>query len=181
MRWLFLLFCTLPVIELIILLQIGGWLGVWPTVGLILGTAFIGVNLLRQQGLKTLTRANQRMASGEMPAKEMVEGIVLAIGGALLLTPGLVTDVIGFSCLLPGTRHMYMAFGMKHMTLVAGRSVHMSGRGPFTQGAEMHSDFMNNARSSQRQSDTFSSQGPRVTRSSQGHDVIDGEFERKDD
>ncbi|GLQ29709.1 FxsA family protein [Litoribrevibacter albus] len=169
MRWLFLLFCTLPVIELIILLKVGSWLGVWPTVGLILGTAFIGVNLLRQQGLKTFSRANQRLAQGEMPATEMVEGIVLAIGGALLLTPGLVTDVIGFSCLLPGTRHVYIAFGMERMKVVATRSV-------YTSSVHTQGDFMNQGGFQQphRSQHTQSTNASR-----QGHDVIEGEFERK--
>ena len=178
MRWLFLLFCTLPVIELIILLKVGSWLGVWPTVALILTTAFIGVNLLRQQGLSTLTRANQRMASGEIPAKEMAEGIVLAVGGALLVTPGLVTDVIGFSCLLPGSRHAYIAYMMKRMTVVATQSANMGGA-TFTRSA-MYSGSMNGHQQSESESDSFRNQGPRVSRS-QGHDVIEGEFERKDD
>ena len=175
MRWLFLLFCTLPVIELIILLKVGSWLGVWPTVGLILGTAFIGVNLLRQQGLSTLTRANQRMATGEIPAKEMAEGIILAIGGALLLTPGLVTDVIGFSCLLPGTRHAYVAYLMKRMTVVASQSVNMGGT-TFTQ-SNMYTGSQTGARPNQN---AHRNPEPKVTRSG-GHDVIEGEFERKDD
>lgn len=164
MRWLFLLFCTLPVIELIILLKIGGWLGVWPTVALILGTAFIGVNLLRQQGLKTLTKANYRLASGEMPAKEMVEGIVLAVGGALLLTPGLVTDIIGFSCLLPGSRHMYIAYGMSRMKIIAAQSMQAQ-----ASGAQMGSTFTHRPSHSD------------LHRGKPSGGVIEGEFERKDD
>lgn len=177
MRWLFLLFCTLPVIELIILLKIGNWLGVWPTVGLILGTAFIGVNLLRQQGLKTFTKANQRLAQGEMPASEMVEGIVLAIGGALLLTPGLVTDVIGFSCLLPGTRHMYIAYGMSRMKVMAARAVYVNTASSFQQsGFEQPSnpkgaDF-GRARTDASDADSQKNQP-------QTPNVIEGEYERK--
>ncbi|GAA3931480.1 FxsA family protein [Litoribacillus peritrichatus] len=164
MRWLFLLFCTLPVIELVILLKLGSWLGIWPTVALILGTAFIGVNLLRQQGLKTLSRANLKLSSGQMPAKEMVEGIVLAVGGALLLTPGLVTDVIGFSCLLPGTRHMYIAFAMKRMQFVATQSIYTQ-----TSSPDLNSVF------TQQQTRTQTSERPKSV-----NGVIEGEFERKD-
>lgn len=178
MRWLFLLFCTLPVIELIILLKIGNWLGVWPTVALILGTAFIGVNLLRQQGLKTFTKANQRLAQGEMPASEMVEGIVLAVGGALLLTPGLVTDVIGFSCLLPGTRHMYIAYGMSRMKVMAARAVYVNSASSFQQGPGFDQSFESESSGfeSSRANNSHSESRPNA---SQNPNVIEGEYERK--
>lgn len=113
MRVLFLLFIVIPVIEMYTLIRVGAWIGAWPTIGLVLLTAFIGAALLRQQGLSTLLRANQRMASGEVPAQEMAEGLVLAVGGALLLTPGFFTDAFGFFCLLPFTRK-YM---IKHVLL----------------------------------------------------------------
>jgi UPF0716 protein FxsA len=172
MRWLFLLFIVMPVVELVILLKLGAWLGVWPTVGLILGTAFIGVNLLRQQGLKTLTRANERMATGEMPAKEMIEGIVLAVGGALLLTPGLVTDVIGFSCLLPGTRQMYIALGMKRVKVMATQSVYMH-------SSQMHgADPMSGFRGQGPTAGSSAGQRPDVHVDRNG--IIEGQFERKD-
>jgi UPF0716 protein FxsA len=67
-------------------------------------TAFIGVNLLRQQGISTLTRAQTRLNAGEVPATEILEGLFLAVGGALLLTPGFVTDTLGFCCLIRPVR-----------------------------------------------------------------------------
>ena len=104
MRFLFLIFIVMPIIEVAVLIQIGQVIGVWWTVALVVTTAFIGVNMLRVQGLATLTRANWRMQSGQIPAQEMMEGVFLAIGGALLLTPGVITDVFGFLCLIPVTR-----------------------------------------------------------------------------
>lgn len=104
MRVLFLLFIIVPVLEMWLLITIGQVIGALPTIGLVLLTAVIGVNLLRAQGLSTLTRAQERMASGAIPAQEMAEGMALAVGGALLLTPGFATDAFGFACLIPVTR-----------------------------------------------------------------------------
>lgn len=105
----------MPIVEIMVLLKVGGLIGVWPTVALVVLTAFIGINLLKQQGISTLMRAQQKMASGALPAKELVEGIFLAVGGALLLTPGFVTDAIGFCCLIPGIRHLIIGWGLKNV------------------------------------------------------------------
>lgn len=107
MRFLFILFITVPIIEMVILIQVGQQIGALWTIALVLLTAFIGINLLRYQGLATLNRANWRMQSGQIPAQEMLEGILLAVGGALLLTPGFVTDSIGFLLLVPFTRQFF--------------------------------------------------------------------------
>jgi UPF0716 protein FxsA len=104
MRILFILFIIIPIIEMVLLIQVGSMIGVIPTVGLVLLTAVIGVTLLRQQGLDTLARLQSRLANGEIPGTELLEGAMLLIGGALLLTPGFFTDAIGFSCLIPAFR-----------------------------------------------------------------------------
>lgn len=87
-----------------LLIEVGSRIGALPTIGLVLLTAVIGVTLLRQQGLATLVRGHRRLEEGELPAAEICEGLVLAVSGALLLTPGFVTDAIGFAGLLPLTR-----------------------------------------------------------------------------
>lgn len=99
MRYIFLLFILMPIVEIALIIQVGQSLGVVPTVALILITAAIGTFLLRREGVATLFRARQKMESGELPAHEMAEGIMLAFAGALLLTPGFVTDIVGFSLL----------------------------------------------------------------------------------
>jgi UPF0716 protein FxsA len=104
MRLLFLAFLVIPIFEVWLLIQVGSLIGVLPTVALVVLTAVIGVNLLRQQGAATLVKIQQKMQQGEAPAIEMLEGLALAVGGALLLTPGFATDAIGFMCLLPFTR-----------------------------------------------------------------------------
>tara|TARA_B110000503_G_C7130775_1_gene406723 strand:+ start:1528 stop:2034 length:507 start_codon:yes stop_codon:yes gene_type:complete len=107
MRFVFALFIVIPIIEMVVLIQVGQQIGVLWTIALVLLTAFIGINLLRYQGLATLSRATWRMQSGQIPAKEMLEGILLAVGGALLLTPGFVTDTLGFLLLVPFSRQFF--------------------------------------------------------------------------
>lgn len=98
---LFLLFILVPVVEMYILIKVGAVIGGLYTIGLVLLTALIGVNLLKKQGLSTFMTAQQKMNSGQMPVTEMAEGLMLAVAGALLLTPGFVTDTVGFILLTP--------------------------------------------------------------------------------
>lgn len=101
---LFLLFLLVPLIEVVILIQIGQAVGAGYTVILIIGTAALGAALLRWQGLSTLARVRLSMAQGRLPATELIEGLLLLIAGALLLTPGFCTDIVGFLALPPGLR-----------------------------------------------------------------------------
>jgi UPF0716 protein FxsA len=103
MPWL-LLFFAMPIVEMYLLISVAGYIDALQTIGLVMLTAVIGVALLRQQGLETLTRGTQKMSQGQMPAQEMAEGLLLAVAGALLITPGFVTDTIGFLILFPPTR-----------------------------------------------------------------------------
>lgn len=98
------LFLVIPIVEIFLLIQVGTVIGAGWTILCVVGTAVVGAYLLRQQGLSTLARFQKNMASGVIPAKEMLEGVALLIGGALLMTPGFFTDTIGFMCLLPFTR-----------------------------------------------------------------------------
>ena len=86
----------MPILEIALIIQVGQFFGLVPTLALILITAAIGTFLLQREGLATLFRAKQKINSGELPAHEMAEGIMLAFAGALLLTPGFVTDIVGF-------------------------------------------------------------------------------------
>ena len=99
-----LLFMLIPIVEMWILIEVGGWIGALPTIGLVVLTAMIGLSLLKQQGLSTLMRARRKMDEGAIPASELVSGVMIAVGGALLLTPGFVTDALGFALLIPQTR-----------------------------------------------------------------------------
>jgi len=104
LRLLFLLFLTIPLIEIYLLIKVGSALGALPTVALVVLTAVIGAFLLRMQGFATMQRVRLSLARGEIPAIEMLEGAVLLLCGALLLTPGFFTDIIGFLGLIPPLR-----------------------------------------------------------------------------
>ena len=116
------LFLVVPVAEIYLLITVGAIIGAIPTILLILATAIIGAGLLRQQGLSTLARFQNNLSTGTLPAQEMIEGILLAVGGALLMTPGFVTDTIGFLCLIPFTRQALAHYIMKRSagTMQAG-------------------------------------------------------------
>lgn len=105
-----LLFIIIPLIELYFIIVVGDMIGAIWTVLLVLLTAVIGVNLLRFQGMSTLARAQRNMAQGSMPAMEMMEGIALAIAGVLLITPGFITDTIGFLLLIPASRRAIIRY-----------------------------------------------------------------------
>jgi UPF0716 protein FxsA len=120
MRFLFLLFIVMPVVEMWLLIEVGSEIGALYTIGLVLLTAIIGVRLLRQQGFNTLWRGQRKLEEGQLPAQEIVEGIVLAISGALLLTPGFITDAIGFAGLFPPLRSLFISQLLRNM-VIAGR------------------------------------------------------------
>ncbi len=98
------IFLLVPIVEIFLLIQVGGIIGAPWTILLVVLTAVIGVRLLKIQGVSTLTRAQNKMQTGQMPAQEMLEGMGLVVAGAFLLTPGFFTDAVGFLLLLPPTR-----------------------------------------------------------------------------
>lgn len=121
MRFLLILFILVPIAEIFVLIKVGQVVGALPTIAMILLTAVVGVALLRRQGYAAIARARQKMEQGSMPAGEMVEGLFLAVGGALLLTPGFITDAVGFCCLIPGVRRLLIRWGFAR--LLKGRIV----------------------------------------------------------
>jgi UPF0716 protein FxsA len=101
---LFLVVLVIPFAEIYLLLQVGGIIGALPTIFLVVFTAVLGAWLLKQQGFATFQRFQASLAQGEVPAYEMIEGPIILLGGALLLTPGFITDMLGFACLVPRLR-----------------------------------------------------------------------------
>lgn len=101
---LIILFFTVPLLEIYLLIQVGSVVGAIPTVFLVVFTAVLGGLLIRVQGISTLTRLQQTMQRGEIPALEMFEGAVLIFAGAMLLTPGFFTDTLGFLALITPLR-----------------------------------------------------------------------------
>lgn len=155
-----LLFIIIPVIEIFLLIEVGSHIGALWTVMLVIATAVIGVNLLRYQGMATLTRAQQNMSQGTMPAMEMMEGLCLAVGGALLITPGFMTDTIGFICLIPLTRRALIRYIMANATIKM-------------RGAHSNQGFYSSTHSTHSQNDENSKNV------SSGR-TIEGEYTRKD-
>lgn len=103
-RILFLLFLLVPAIELYVLIKVGGVIGALPTILLTVFTAVLGAYLMRSQGVATMQRAQQSLLMGQPPQVEVIEGVMIFVGGVLLLIPGLVTDFIGFMFLIPPIR-----------------------------------------------------------------------------
>lgn len=101
---LLLLFTTVPLVELALLLWIGRHLGVLPTVALILLTGVLGASLARIQGLAAWRRLQEALEAGRLPGRELVEGFLILLAGAVLLTPGVLTDAVGFLLLVPPAR-----------------------------------------------------------------------------
>ncbi len=109
------LFIGVPLIEIYLFIQVGGIIGALPTVLVVIVTALLGVSLLRSQGFRTMAKFQQEVTTGQLPASTMLEGVALIFGGALLLTPGFLTDAIGFLCLIPFTRQTIIAWIIKNM------------------------------------------------------------------
>ena len=123
----FLFFLIVPFVEIYLLLQIGGIVGVFPTVLLVVFTAVLGAWLLRKQGFATWQRFQSNLSKGEIPAYEMIEGPILLVGGALLLTPGFFTDILGFACLVPQARRKFAQY------VIENQLINMQAGSPFQQ------------------------------------------------
>ena len=103
---LLLLFIAIPIIELFLLVEIGQRVGTLTTVGIIIATGAVGASLARQQGMSTLARLRADLAAGRSPADPIVDGVLILVAAAVLITPGLLTDLAGFLCLIPAFRRL---------------------------------------------------------------------------
>lgn len=104
-----LLFIIVPVLELVLLVRLGQWVGLLPTLGLVLSTGLAGAWLARAEGLRVLWAFRSELASGRLPGQALQDGIAVLVGGAFLLTPGILTDLTGLALLLPPTRRWIQA------------------------------------------------------------------------
>jgi len=108
MRWVLFLFVSIPLVELYVLIQVGHGIGGFKTVILCLLTALLGGLLVRQQGLMLLIEAQKQLLQGQIPAANMIQGLMIGFSGLLLFTPGLVTDTLGFLLLIPAVRQLLL-------------------------------------------------------------------------
>jgi UPF0716 protein FxsA len=102
--FLIVLFIVVPIAELYVIIQVGEAIGLWPTLALLLADALLGSFLLKHQGRGAWQRFNQALAERRFPGKEVVDGLLIVVGGTLLLTPGFLTDIAGLVLLIPPTR-----------------------------------------------------------------------------
>lgn len=106
--WLFIMFVGVPLIEIALFIQVGGWIGLWPTLGIVVLTAVLGTLLVRSQGAQAM--ANLRRSFNELndPTEPLAHGAMILFSGALLLTPGFFTDALGFALLTPAFRNIVL-------------------------------------------------------------------------
>ena len=150
---LFLVFTSVSLLEIFVLVKVGGFLGAWPTVMFVIITALIGAALVRSQGVQLVQQLQQRLAQGELPGLQLIEGVMLLMTGVLLVTPGFVTDFCGLLLLQPKIRGVIAKKILAHVKLQPNATM---------SSFDAHS-------------------GSSFERQKVDEDVIEGEFERKDD
>ncbi len=109
------LFVVAPLVELALLVQVGRWIGVLPTVGIVAVTGLVGAALARGQGVEALSRFQQEAMAGRVPAGPMLDAVSVLTGGLLLLTPGILSDLLGFALLFPPTRRFLQRRAMERL------------------------------------------------------------------
>lgn len=150
-------FIAIPILEIYLLFQVGGIIGAGWTILIVIGTAILGASLLRQQGFATWARLNQSIAQGQLPPTMLIEGVLLLLSGAFLLTPGFFTDAVGFLFLTPFIRKIIAASLLR--------------RGVFMASSMSATSFSHRQAGSQQQNES----------STQHANVIEGEYEERKD
>ena len=118
-------FIAVPLIEIAVFIQVGGLIGLWSTLAVVVMTAVVGTWLLRLQGIATLNRARQQLNQGAMPTNELFDGLCLVFAGALLLTPGFVTDGVGLALFIPAVRAGLRGLAARHVKMHGASGVYV--------------------------------------------------------
>jgi UPF0716 protein FxsA len=113
---LFLIFIVVPLVELYVIIQVGGAIGVLPTLAILVADSIIGAWLLRHQGRAAWVRFNQALSQNKIPHREIIDGVLIIFGGAFLLTPGFITDIFGLILLIPPTRAIVRGIATRILT-----------------------------------------------------------------
>lgn len=165
---LLILFTCVPALELYLLFQVGGEIGALNTIFIIIATGIVGASLAKSQGLELLFKIQDQLNKGELPTGQLLQGFLVMGGGLLLLTPGFVTDILGFSMVIPGTRAILAMLIKKAFEKGIQRgNIHVFSN------MNSYKNYQGGG-FSQQQSSTFQ-------RPSSGGDVIDAEFTKKDE
>lgn len=113
--WLFAILVLVPIIEIALFIQVGGAIGLWPTLAIVVATALAGTILLRSQGIATLNSLQNSVASGDNPMQPIAHGALILVAGVLLLTPGFFTDAFGLSLMIPPVRAALIKMGASRL------------------------------------------------------------------
>ena len=159
------MFISVPLVELALLIELGRQIGFWWTISIVIITAVVGTAVLQQQGLETLGRINTSMASGVPPIEPVVEGFFLLLAGAFLLTPGIITDAIGFVLLIPPLRRAIARWSFNRV--LSSAKVHVRTTTSYGTAEADETNYGNTRNPGSRGTGT----GP----------IIDGEYERVDE
>jgi UPF0716 protein FxsA len=128
MAALIVLFILIPLAELYVIYQVGDAIGILPTLGLLVLDSLLGAWLLRSQGRATWSRFQATMEAGRVPHREVFDGVLVIFGGAFLITPGFITDIVGVFLLLPPTRSLFRRWLIRRGGRFLGISVFTTGR-----------------------------------------------------
>ncbi|MCY4462849.1 MAG: FxsA family protein [Albidovulum sp.] len=101
---LFLILATVPILEIALFIEVGGWIGLWPTLAVVVATAALGAIMLRSQGSMAVGKIRTAVMNSQDPSEQLIHGLLILVSGLLLLTPGFFTDAIGFALLFPSVR-----------------------------------------------------------------------------
>ena len=126
--WLFLILALVPIIEIGLFIQVGGFIGLWPTLAIVVATAVTGTLLLRTQGVSTMQNLQSSLAEGRNPMDPIANGALILVAGILLMTPGFFTDALGLLLLIPPVRHMAIRLAAERIKSSA--TVYTSGFDP---------------------------------------------------
>jgi UPF0716 protein FxsA len=121
--WLFILFVAVPIIEIALFIQVGGWLGLWQTLGIVVLTAAVGTVLVRTQGLQTIRTLQANLERGGDPVGPIAHGALILLAGVLLLTPGFFTDAVAVALLVPPIRAAVIRWGAARLTVIVAGGV----------------------------------------------------------
>lgn len=172
-------FIAIPLIEIVLLIKVGGAIGVLATVFIVIATAVVGTSLLHRQGFSVLARANEAMQAGRVPLESVIEGVFLLIAGAFLLTPGLLTDTLGFLLLVPPVRRAIASWSLKKI-LASGTvsgGVYTSGPAGAGDGDEQPGDHWPGSEAPKG----WERAAHQRRRRNSAPDIIEGEYERVDE
>ncbi len=115
---------VVPLVELYVIIQVGDWIGFFPTFALLIIISIVGAFLVKREGLNTWRRAQAQLRAGELPAGELIDGALIVVAGVMLLTPGFVTDALGALLLLPAMRYFPRRWARRHAAVRTGNVVY---------------------------------------------------------